>query len=88
MGNPRPNTMARGEAMTPVPEGVITTTDILQQQKKKYEVELIMKRRVKTVVEADSEEDACKVAQEVYATGNNTMYDEFILGPDAMVKEL
>lgn len=30
MGNPRPNTMAKGEAMTPVPEGVITTTDILQ----------------------------------------------------------
>ena len=30
MGNPRPNTMARGEAMTPVPEGIITTTDILQ----------------------------------------------------------
>ena len=29
MGNPRPNTMAKGEAMTPVPEGVITTTDIL-----------------------------------------------------------
>ena len=30
MGNPRPNTMAKGEAMTPVPEGIITTTDILQ----------------------------------------------------------
>ena len=30
MGNPRPNTMARGETMTPVPEGIITTTDILQ----------------------------------------------------------
>ena len=30
MGNPRLNTMARGETMTPVPEGVITTTDILQ----------------------------------------------------------
>ena len=30
MGNPRPNTMAKGKAMTPVPEGVITTTDILQ----------------------------------------------------------
>jgi hypothetical protein len=30
LGNPRPNTMAKGEAMTPTPEGVITTTDILQ----------------------------------------------------------
>ena len=30
MGNPRPKTMAKGEAMTPVPEGEITTTDILQ----------------------------------------------------------
>ncbi len=26
MGNSRPNTMAKGEAMTPVPEGIITTT--------------------------------------------------------------
>jgi len=26
LGNPRSNTMARGEAMTPVPEGIITTT--------------------------------------------------------------
>ena len=72
----------------PTPEGIITTSAIWTEPKKKYEVELIMKRRVKTVVEADSEEDACKVAQEVYATGNNTMYDEFILGPDATVKEL
>ena len=30
MGNPRPNTMARGETMTPTPGGVITTTEILQ----------------------------------------------------------
>jgi len=30
LGNPRPNTMARGEEMTPTPEGVITTTEILQ----------------------------------------------------------
>lgn len=72
----------------PTPEGIITTSTIWTEPKKKYEVELIMKRRVKTVVEADSEEDACKVAQEVYATGNNTMYDEFILGPDATVTEL
>ena len=30
MGNPRLNTMAKGEAMTPTPDGVITTTEILQ----------------------------------------------------------
>ena len=72
----------------PTPEGIITTSTIWTEPKKKYEVELIMKRRVKTVVKADSEEDACKVAQDLYATGNNTMYDEFILGPDATVKEL
>ena len=30
MGNPRPKTMAKGEAMTPVPEGEITTTETLQ----------------------------------------------------------
>ena len=72
----------------PTPEGQLTTSTIWTQPKKKYKVELIMKRRVKTVVEADSEEDACKVAQDLYATGNNTMYDEFILGPDATVKEL
>ena len=32
MGNPRLNTMVRGETMTPVPEGVITTTEILQPE--------------------------------------------------------
>ena len=31
MGNPRPNTMAKGEAMTPVPEGIITTTETWQE---------------------------------------------------------
>ena len=31
MGNPRLNTMVRGEAMTPVPEGTITTTETWQE---------------------------------------------------------
>jgi len=31
LGNPRPNTMAKGEAMTPVPEGIITTTETWQE---------------------------------------------------------
>ena len=30
MGHTGPNTMVKGEAMTPVPEGEITTTEILQ----------------------------------------------------------
>lgn len=73
----------------PTPEGVITGSEIWTgDTKKKYEVELIVKRRVKVVVEANSEEDACMVAQDVYATGDNTRYDEFIIGPDATVKEL
>lgn len=32
MGNPRLNTMVRGEKIMPVPEGVITTTEILQPE--------------------------------------------------------
>ena len=71
----------------PVPQGDITTTDI-NNPKKKYKVQLIVKRRVVTVVEANDEEDACMVAQDVYATGDNTRYDEFLLGPDAEVEEL
>jgi hypothetical protein len=37
LGNPRPNTMAKGEAMTPTPEGVITTTEILKPEPPKEE---------------------------------------------------
>ena len=32
MGNPRLNTMVGGEKIMPVPEGVITTTEILQPE--------------------------------------------------------
>ena len=32
MGNPRLNAMVRGEKIMPVPEGVITTTEILQPE--------------------------------------------------------
>lgn len=71
----------------PVPQGDITTSDI-NTLKKKYKVQLIVKRRVVTVVEATDEEDACMVAQDVYATGDNTLYDEFLLGPDAEVEEI
>ena len=32
MGNPRLNAMVRGEKIMPVPEGIITTTEILQPE--------------------------------------------------------
>jgi len=32
LGNPRLNAMVRGEKIMPVPEGIITTTEILQPE--------------------------------------------------------
>lgn len=78
----------------PVPQGDITSTaswvsvNDHQDGKKKYRVELIVKRRVVVVVKAVDEEDAAMVAQDVYATGDNTMYNEFLLGPDAKIEEI
>ena len=78
----------------PVPQGEITTSETLNPKpeendgKKKYRVELIVKRRVVVQVEATDEEDACMVAQDVYYEGDNTKYDEFLLGPDATVEEV
>ena len=46
MGNPRPNTMAKGEAMTPVPEGIITTTEILEPVPEVVE-EVVIEEEVK-----------------------------------------
>ena len=37
MGNPRLNAMVGGEKIMPVPEGVITTTEILQPEPPKEE---------------------------------------------------
>ena len=78
----------------PVPQGDITTSNIWvandgkNDGKKKYKVELIMKTRVVVQVKAHNEDDACLVAQDVYATGDNALYNEFILGPDATVEEV
>ena len=76
----------------PVPQGDITTTEIIEpkqsEEKKKYRVQLIVKRRVVVNVKATDEEDACMVAQDVYSTGDNSLYDEFLLGPDAEVEEI
>jgi hypothetical protein len=75
----------------PVPQGDITTSEILNTpavDKKKYKVQLIVKRRVRVFVEAENEDDACMVAQDIYATGDSNKYDEFLLGPDAEVEEI
>lgn len=72
----------------PIPQGDISTSEIFNTEKKKYKVQLIVKRRVVTIVEATDEEDACMVAQDVYYSGNNKLYDEFLLGPDAEVEEV
>ena len=78
----------------PVPQGQITTSNIWiakdgkNDSKKKYRVELIMKRRVVVQVEAHDEDEACLLAQDVYETGDNSLYNEFILGPDATVEEV
>lgn len=75
--------------MTPIPGGEISTTEIWNNKpKKKYDVELILKRRVKVVVESESEENACVLAQQIYDSGDNTKFDELIIGPDATVTEL
>ena len=78
----------------PTPQGEITSSEVFvsvgdnKKDKKKYKVQLIVKRRVRVFVEAVDEDDACMVAQDVYATGDNTLYDEFLLGPDAEVEEV
>ncbi len=77
----------------PVPNGQITSSNIWiakdgkNDGKKKYKVELIMKRRVVVHVKALDEDEACLIAQDVYETGDSKMYNEFILGPDATVEE-
>lgn len=78
----------------PTPEGFITTSNIWVSKdgkndgKKNYRVELIMKRRVVVQVKALDEDEACLLAQDVYETGDNRMYDELILGPEATVEEV
>lgn len=78
----------------PVPQGEISSsqiwvsTDGVNEGKKNYKVQLIMKRRVVVQVKAENEEDACIIAQDVYAAGDNRLYDEFLLGPDAEVEEI
>jgi hypothetical protein len=76
----------------PIPEGKITSSEIFVAKdgkndgKNKYKVELTLKRRVVVHVKALSEDEASLVALDVYHTGDDTLYDEFILGPDTKVE--
>jgi len=72
----------------PVPQGDITSSNIFvaKDGKNKYKVELTLKRRVVVYVEALSEDEASLVALDVYHTGDDTLYDELILGPDTKVE--
>lgn len=53
MGNPRLNTMAKGEAMTPVPEGEITTTQSWSQEPKMVTVTCYHCAKTYEVIETD-----------------------------------
>jgi hypothetical protein len=82
----------------PVPQGQITSSNIFvakdgkKDGKNKYKVELTLmvritlKRRVVVYVEALSEDEASLLALDVYHTGDDTLYDELILGPDTKVE--
>ena len=76
----------------PVPQGDITSSNIFvakdgkKDGKNKYKVELTLKRRVVVYVEALSEDEASLLALDVYHTGDDTLYDELILGPDTKVE--
>jgi hypothetical protein len=78
----------------PVPQGQITSSNIFVAKdgkkeptgKNKYKVELTLKRRVVVYVEALSEDEASLLALDVYHTGDDTLYDELILGPDTKVE--
>lgn len=78
----------------PTPQGDITSSDVWvsrdgkNDDKKNYRVQLIVKRRVVVQVKALNEDDAIMLAQDIYATGDNAIYDEFILGPDAEIEEI
>ena len=72
----------------PVPQGQITSSNIFvaKDGKNKYKVELTLKRRVVVYVEALSEDEASLLALDVYHTGDDTLYDELILGQDTKVE--
>jgi len=55
---------------------------------RKYKVKLVMRRRVNVFVEANNQGEAIEKAQNIYADGNNSMYDEFLMGPLAEVERV
>ena len=54
----------------------------------KYDVELIMRRRIKTMVEAPNKEEAFLMAQDIYDAGDISRFNELILGPLGKAKRL
>jgi len=55
---------------------------------RKYKVKLVMRRRVNVWVEASNKQEAISKAQNLYESGDNKMYDEFIMGPLAEVERI
>jgi hypothetical protein len=55
---------------------------------RKYKVRLVLRRRVNVWVDAANKQEAISKAQELYETGDNRMYDEFIMGPIAEVERI
>jgi hypothetical protein len=75
--------------ITSRPPDIFVAKDGKKDGKNKYKVELTLKRRVVVYVEALSEDEAsllALVALDVYHTGDDTLYDELILGPDTKVE--
>jgi hypothetical protein len=76
----------QGTIITSQPRYLIVAKDGKKDGKNKYKVELTLKRRVVVYVEALSEDEASLLALDVYHTGDDTLYDELILGPDTKVE--
>ncbi len=55
---------------------------------RKYKVKLTLRRRVNVWVNAANKQEAISKAQELYDSGDNRMYDEFIMGPTAEVERV
>lgn len=87
-------TLERIEKLMPIPHGEITQSNIWVSRdgsladKNNYKVELTLKRRVVVQVKAINQDEAILLAQDIHNSGDARLYDEFILGPDAVVEEL
>ena len=59
-----------------------------RKQMRKYKVKLVLRRRVNVWVNAANKQEAISKAQELYDSGDNRMYDEFIMGPTVEVERV